>query len=94
MVLKNGSAQHTCFPISKCRVMKFVVLIVLGAVFLKFKQPVFYMHASNFLFLVCSKITEACLIKLINISAECEQEVTVKLQMAILLKRSIYFKVS
>lgn len=75
-------------------VMKFVVLIVLGAVFLKSKQPVFYMHASNFLFLMCSKITEACLIKAINIPAECELEVTVKLQMAILLKRSIYFKVS
>jgi len=66
-------------------------LIILGAVAFKFKQPIFYMHASNFLFLVCSKITKACILKLINIPADYEQEITVKFQITIVFQRSLYF---
>lgn len=71
-----------------------MLVIVLGAVALKYKQSVFYMLASNFMLLSCSKITKACLLNLINIPAEYELEVVVRLQMACLLKDSIYFKVS
>lgn len=68
-----------------------MLVIVLGAVALKYKQPVSYVLASNFMLLNCSKITKACLLKWINIPAEYELKVVVRLQMAHLLKGSIYF---
>lgn len=68
-----------------------MLIVVLGAVDLKHKQSIFSMLASNFMLLSCSKITEACLLNLINILAEYELEVVVRLQMALLLKGSIYF---
>ena len=68
-----------------------MLVIVLGAVALKYKPPIFQMLASNFMLLSCSKITKACLLNLINIPAEHKLEVIVRLQMAVLLKGSIYF---
>ena len=68
-----------------------MLVIVLGAVALKYKQPIFYMLAGNFMLLSCSKITKACLLNLINIPAEYELEVVVRLQIALLLKGSVYF---
>lgn len=41
-----------------------LLVIVLGSVALKYRQPIFYMLASNFMLLSCSKITKACLFKL------------------------------
>lgn len=68
-----------------------MLVIVLGAVALKYKQLIFYMLASNFMLLSCSKITKACLLNLINITAEYELEAVVRPQMALLPQESIYF---
>lgn len=66
-------------------------VIVLGAVALKYKQRVSYTLASNFMLLSFSKITKVCLLNWINIPAEYELQVVVRLQVAHLLKGSIYF---
>lgn len=68
-----------------------MLVTVLGTVPLKYKQPIFYVLASNFMLLSCSKITKACLLNLINIPAEYELEVIVRLHLALLLKGSMYF---
>lgn len=68
-----------------------MLVIVIGAVALKYKQFIFYMLASNFMLLSCSKITKARLLNLINITAEYELEVIVRPQMALLPQESIYF---
>lgn len=68
-----------------------MLVIVLGAVALKYKLAVSYKLASNFMLLSCSKIAKACLLNWINIPGEYELEGVVMLQMAHLLKGSIYF---
>lgn len=80
-----------CKLFHKCCIKKFMLVIVLGAVALKYKPAVSYKLASNFMLLSCSQITKACLLNWINIPGEYELEVVVRLQMAHLLKGSIYF---
>lgn len=88
----SGFLLHSlCKLLHKCCIKKFMLVIVIGAVPLKYKQFIFYMLASNFMLLSCSKITKACLLNLINITAEYELEVIFRPQMALLLQESIYF---
>lgn len=68
-----------------------MLVLVLGAVALKYKVAVSYTFASNFMLLSCSKIAKACLLNWINIPGEYEVEVVVRFQMAHSLIGSIYF---
>lgn len=88
----SGFLLHShCKLLHKCCIKKFMLVLVLGAVALKYKLAVSYMLASNFMLLSCSKIAKACLLNWINIPEEYELEAIVRLQMAHLLIGSIYF---